>query len=213
MNTDTSTKTQILFASTNTETWVHCSPEKITKITQGEYLTNDTLFFACEEYSTCFAQYVYTITLKKSDIISVSELYDEEIINRIYESLEYYIDKDDISKEDAKELSEDLLDASIYPDDLFFLDGVSAGDMGWELQAMQSECARKMGYIAARGEDEQGEVLMVSLFEREHLLEYSHEIESNENLRKAELAAIKANAAMIYDPATGTVKTHFEVLA
>lgn len=165
-----------------TEQWIHCSPGKITKITKNINITNDTLFFSEREYGMCLGKgdYVYHLYVdKEKDIISVEELHDKEIINKIYEDyLKYNIETGDLNlnKDEALQLAEDLLDTSENPFYKFdeVLPGEEIAEMQWGLQALQAECARKMGYIGALGEDEQGRVLMVSMYEREHLIKYSH---------------------------------------
>lgn len=170
-----------------TEQWIHCSAEKITKtkFSQNFSLLNDTLFFYEREYASHLScgDYVYHLYIDpQKDIISVEELHDKEIINKIYEGcLKYQINEGnlDLNKKEALQLAEDLLDTSKNPyNDEFdgFLTGEEAGEWQGDLRVWQAECARKMGYIGALDEGALGEerFFLVSINEREHLLKYSH---------------------------------------
>ncbi len=123
----------------------HTSPEKIEKI-EKYGMFNDCLFFAPEPYSMgvsvdeCF---VYELDLDETKVIHQSMLDNQEIVNHIKHVL-------DIDDGDAEDL----------------LDGTNDGRMldaedGWFIQAMQGECATKMGYDACESIDEQGKVYIV----------------------------------------------------
>ena len=48
-------------------------------------------------------------------------------------------------------------------------------DFSWTLQRIQAQTAKRDGFLGAISEDEQGEVVMIPMFEKEHLLTYKGE--------------------------------------
>ena len=129
---------------------IHTSPTEITEIT-GTGLFDDCLFFSAAEYSMGPVRTVYSIDIDDDKIISVSELYDEDIIKHVMDSLD--VDAD---------TAERLLDGR---DNAF--DHGKDGEDDWFIQARQGECAKKMGYEACKARDEQGAVYIVPMLGRE----------------------------------------------
>jgi len=131
---------------------LHTSPISITNINaHGTF--DDCLFFSANEYSMSITKdlYVYSLELKEDKIITVSNLYDAEIVAAI--AAKFGIDEDQ---------AEALLDGS----DSAFDYSSDYEDDFW-IQAKQGECAKKMGYEAAEAEDEQGTVYIVPMLGRE----------------------------------------------
>lgn len=140
-------------------TITHTSPDLITEIDQfGGCTRMGVLFFSNNDYSMCKSvNAIYDLDLNDDEIISVSRLYDEEIVNEIIEDV-YSIFNNEISEEDA----EGLLDASLSIFDIVD-DYDRAGEFDWKMQGYQAVCARKMGYIACEGFDENGAVWMIKM--------------------------------------------------
>jgi hypothetical protein len=130
----------------------HTSPEKIEKIHENG-MFGDCLFFSSEPYYMTMSKkpVVYSIDLDDNDVVSVRDLFDEEIVSRIAEVME-------IDEEDA----ERVLDGR----DTAFDHGHD-GEMDWWVQGTQGECAKKMGFSAVESQDEQGTVWIVPMFGRE----------------------------------------------
>ncbi|MCK5614609.1 hypothetical protein KAR91_72765 [Candidatus Pacearchaeota archaeon] len=133
---------------------IHTSPEAIETgtITDGG-MFGECLCFSANEYVMTVAPtvYVYSLDIAESDIINVSQLHDDDIVSDIARVL--LIDDDD---------AERVLDGR---DTAFDFGG--EGEDDWWVQGKQGECAKKMGYRAARGEDEQGAVYIVPMTGRE----------------------------------------------
>jgi hypothetical protein len=132
---------------------IHTSPVKIDKITPWG-LFDDCLFFSADEYVMTQSDeyFVYSLNIDDDQIISVSSLYDDEIIADIVRVL-------DVSENDA----EQLLNGSCSVYDL----GCD-GEYDWWIQAKQGECGKKMGYEAVKSIDEQGTVFIVPMLGREN---------------------------------------------
>ncbi len=131
---------------------IHTSPKEINEINNSG-MFGDCLFFAAEEYTMTQANtvYVYSIEIEEDQIVSVRDLYDEEIIEDIARVLE--IDEDD---------AERVLDGRDTA-----WDHGGEGEEDWWVQAKQGECAKKMGFLACESEDEQGVVYIVSMSGKE----------------------------------------------
>ena len=130
----------------------HTSPNKIEKI-NSYGIAGDCLFFSADIYTmTAVPEYVvYSIEISEDQIIKVSDLYDEEIVNEISE--EFGVDTD---------TAENLLDGSESE-----WDYECDAEKSWWLQGKQGECAKKMGFEACRSKDEQGTVYIVPMMNRE----------------------------------------------
>jgi len=131
-------------------TVIHTSPSEIKAISK-DGLFNDCLFFSDEEYAMGNVGAVYSLDINEDKIVDASDLHDDEIIAHISSALD--VDTD---------VAENLLDGS----DSAIEHGLS-GEDDWWIQAKQGECAKKMGYEAVRGEDEQGTVYIVPMLGRE----------------------------------------------
>ena len=55
------------------------------------------------------------------------------------------------------------------------IDAEKRADLYWTLQRIQAQTAKRDGFLGAISEDEQGEVVMIPMFEKEHLLTYKGE--------------------------------------
>ncbi|MDE8603911.1 hypothetical protein M3I01_013490 [Marinomonas sp. RSW2] len=130
----------------------HTSPVEIKAInTLG--LFGDCLFFSNDVYTMTASStvYTYSMEIEDEDFIDVSELYDEEVIKDICETLE--VEEDD---------AERMLDGR----DTAFDHGKD-GEDDWWIQRIQGECAKKMGYKACKAFDEQGTVYIIPMLGRE----------------------------------------------
>ncbi|EPZ5422286.1 hypothetical protein ACXOL9_004725 [Vibrio parahaemolyticus] len=131
-------------------TITHSSPRLITEIKPfGGCANNGTLFFSTNDYvmATCDVVF-YDMQLSDEEIVSVSQLYDGEIIAEISERIGC----------DAA-LAESLLDESVALCETEFYDA----DDDWWIQGKSAECAQKMGYVAAKGRDENGTIYMIKM--------------------------------------------------
>ena len=132
---------------------IHTSPNEIKEISKCG-MFDDCLFFSCSEYVTTQAKevYIYSIEINSDKMINVSDLHDDEIIENIADALD--VDSD---------VAERMLDGR---DNAF--DHGKDGEDDWWLQAKQGECAKKMGYEAAKSQDEQGAVYIIPMLSREN---------------------------------------------
>lgn len=130
----------------------HTSPSKIEKITSFG-MFGECLFFSSEPYYMTMAKnpLLYSIDIDEDSIISVSALEDMEIQQRICEVLGVDMNS-----------AERMLDGR----DTAFEHGGDVEDDYW-IQGLQGECAKKMGYLAARAMDEQGVVYIVPMLGKE----------------------------------------------
>lgn len=131
---------------------IHTSPNKIEKINNSG-LFGDCLFFSVDEYIMTASRtvYVYSIEIDDEKIADVSELYDEEIIKDIMDTLD--VDED---------VAANMLDGTDTA-----WDHGKDGEDDWWIQGKQGECAKKMGYEAVESRDEQGTVYIVPMLGRE----------------------------------------------
>ena len=127
----------------------HTSPAEITAIDSiGGCAGNGTLFFSTNDYVMGAVTAIYDLDLSDDEIISASQLHDEEIISEIAELFEVESD-----------IAESLLDASEDEWEIFDCDA----DKSWALQGLRAECAQKMGYVACEDTDENGAVYMIKM--------------------------------------------------
>ncbi len=130
----------------------HTTPDLINKI-YDDGLFGDCLFFSSSPYimtgSTNY--YVYTIDLKDSDIINDYDLYDSDVISDMCDH--FYIDENTAISLLTGAMSTFKLD----------VEASRAADYSVYVQQLQSECAKKMGYVACKTTDEQGAVFIVSM--------------------------------------------------
>ena len=132
----------------------HTSPSEIAKINKfGTF--GDVLCLSSDIYMMSAAStFVYSMNVEESDIIEVAQLDDADTIADIAN----YFDVD-------AEQAESLLDGTLTA---FDVDG--DGEDDWYLQGKQGQAARNMGYLVAKGEDEQGAVYLFSASNRESKL-------------------------------------------
>ena len=126
----------------------HTSPDPITQIKKAG-LFNDCLFFADEPYymTQAASPVVYELEIDDSKVIAAGDLHDEEIIAQIA---------------DVLEVSDDAAERMLDGRDNAFEHGGS-GEDDWWIQALQGECATKMGYDACEAFDEQGTVYIIPM--------------------------------------------------
>ena len=132
---------------------IHTSPNKIEKINDSG-IFGDCLFFSTNEYMMTQSDivYVYSLEISEEKICAVYNLYNEEIIKNIAEVLE-------ISEDDAERV--------LNSRDTVWEHG-GGGENDWWVQGKQGECAKRMGFEAAEGRDEQGHVYIVPMIDREN---------------------------------------------
>ncbi len=144
---------------------LHTSPVLIDKIEKetgfGQF--GDVLFFSEEEYVMTASEtvHVYSLELKENQIIEACDLEDSEAVADIAR----FSGCDD-------ELAEELLTSytEAYNEFSDSKDGEEISDISWYIQRVQAEAAKRMGYLAVKGEDEQGTVYAICMFEKENLL-------------------------------------------
>jgi hypothetical protein len=135
---------------------IHTSPEIIKKITEiGRF--DDCLFFSSSEYTMCHHNnyFVYEMSVDESQIIARDELYDDEIINDIAVLFK-------VKTCDAENLLNGT--ASAFDEEFDFID---RGEVCWDLQAFAGKCAKKMGFVGCSDRDEQGEVFIIPMINKE----------------------------------------------
>jgi hypothetical protein len=135
----------------------HTSPDKEIKIKMHKGEFSECLFFSSEIYTMANGNiHLHSIEIDEDQIISVSGLYDEEIVSEI-EKL-FYVDTD---------TAENLLDGSESE-----WDYECDAEKSWKLQGLRGLCAEKMGYIACKDKDEQGTVYIVRMYKKENMMNY-----------------------------------------
>lgn len=158
----------------------HTSPEEISKIDKsGKFGSN--LFFSDEPYFMTEAAEpkVYAMDLNEDDLLEVSRLPYMDLTDEQSDVYKRYVEdiKDRLSIEDD-ELAEELLtesedvysvaeDLGIEPEDL--------ADASWEIQRLIGDMASAMGFKGALATDEQGEVLISNMLNREGELKLTQE--------------------------------------
>lgn len=141
----------------------HTSPEKITEIHENG-LFGDVFFWALKPYCIGGCEQIYKLELDDSEIIDVSQLYDDEIIKKISK-------KANVDLETAEKFLNGSLNEWDYFDDEFRYNNpdFDLADFSWQLQKFRGYVARKMGFIACKDVDEQGDVYIIKMnnvFER-----------------------------------------------
>lgn len=129
---------------------IHTSPEKIKKIDNNiARLFGDCLFFSSSRYTMTQADavYTYSIEIDEEKVISVGELYSEEIIADIMLAL-------DVDEHAAERMLDERDPAH---------DHTGNSEDNWYIQWKQGECAKLMGYEACEATDEQGAVWIVPM--------------------------------------------------
>ena len=161
--------------STNEITIFHCSPVEIDRIDPhtpfGEF--EGTLFFALEPYSLGSYKYMYTVTMHDEQAVHVSDLEPlKSDIDDVIHHLRAYISTEDIecSYDCALELITKDDTYAVLEEHFSDVDMEEAAQLGWWMQGKQARIARRMGFVAAQGEDEQGVVYMIDMVEREYIL-------------------------------------------
>ena len=149
----------------------HTSPVEIKEIKANNGIFEDVLFFSSHVYKMAVGEvFVYEVDSDELSFADVCDLYDEEIGQEIADKIAY------LSGQDIDlDLAYDLLGGykSIWEvGGDFDFDGELMADVDWFIQAKQAKCAVKMGFDGALGEDEQGAVYMIPMFNRENLLKF-----------------------------------------
>ena len=152
---------------------IHTSPERIEKI-QPNYIWNEfqgALFFSSSDYYTTKASFVYEINVEEDQVIDVCDLeYNQSIIDEIKQRFDICFDKQIDDDEAYEYLTDDLniWDELDY-DDMQSLDSAPAV-FSWFIQGVQAKAAKQQGFLAAHSEDEQGDVWIVNMINKEYLL-------------------------------------------
>lgn len=142
----------------NTHVLWHTSSEKNIKVNKDGTF-GDVFFFANEPYymGDPGKRQVYALEIDENDVIDTFDLEDREAIRQ----LKYLYDIDD---DDAYDVLTDRKQIQDIIDD-------PTGEAGWRVQQIQGEAAKREGYEAARGRDEQGTVYMMPMFGKESRLQ------------------------------------------
>lgn len=128
----------------------HTSPAVITKITDRG-LFDDCLFFSDNEYAMGDVAAVYELEISEDEIIDVSELSDESMIQVIADQFDVDMDT-----------AERILDGRDTA-----LEHTGDAEDDWFVQATQGQCAKIEGFKACQSIDEQGTVYIVPMLGRE----------------------------------------------
>lgn len=141
-------------------TITHTSPELITKITSnGGCTESDVLFFSLNDYQMSVGNvYVYDMQIDESKIISVSQLYCENVVAEV--AALFSCDEDD---------AESILDSTKNEWDFD-----SDAEKSWRLQGLRARAAKNMGYIAVEDTDENGVVYIICMTDLESKLVQRH---------------------------------------
>lgn len=143
---------------------IHTSPTKIIEGMINENgIAGDCLFFSDDVYITTTAKKVYVYEAD-FECVNVSQLHDEQIIEEIAERFNCDLD-----------LAEKLLDGR---ENEWNQEFSCDGDDSWWLQAKRGECAVKLGYDGCKDIDEQGDVYIVPMKNREKELKLVEIIEN-----------------------------------
>jgi len=142
----------------------HTSPTEIKEITKNGYF-DDMLFFSETPYEMSACDTIlYSIEIKEESILDISQLFYNHEAEEIKEIIEHMMNVLDIDEDTAS----DLLDDSISSYDVEI--DMEPGEAGWFIQTQQGHIARHLGYMAASGQDEQGDVYIVPMYGKESLL-------------------------------------------
>lgn len=145
----------------DTLTLYHTSPEPITSIDRSG-LFGDCLCFASRPYvMTAAAQpRVYRIELPESEVVEASTFFHRDDCDRlagIVARVAEMVGCDEDAAEDLLSGRQALLDVANEFDP----------EQDFEIQRLQAEAARALGYRAVQTVDEQGAMWLVSMFGRE----------------------------------------------
>ena len=173
-----------------TVTLYHTSYQPITKIEKGSitHRFDDVLFFAYKPYTlNVGTQHLYEVEVDESELVTVYNLSDDPIaIKEIKDEMEFGFDThitddqafDILTSKHDKTWIEMVADVH-YDGDIdiawVWIDFEKRADFSWALQRIQAQTAKRDGFLGAISEDEQGEVVMIPMFEKEHLLTYKGE--------------------------------------
>ena len=142
---------------TTTQTYYHTSPEPIVAISPIG-LFGDGLCFSAHPYSMSRGPVVtYAIALADDEIVDVSDIdFDSDALADIVSDVE----SAGIDRETAVELLSERTSAH-------YVDIDDPAELSWELQRLALVAAKRLGFRAVRGTDEQGSVVIVSMLGRE----------------------------------------------
>jgi len=142
----------------------HTSPNEITKIEKYGFF-DDMLFFSEEPYEMSAKETIlYSIEIQEESILDISKLFYDHEAKEIKEILGHVMNVLDIDEETASNLLDDS--TSSYDIEI----DMEPGEAGWFIQTQQGHIARHLGYMAASGQDEQGDVYIVPMYGKESLL-------------------------------------------
>lgn len=173
-----------------TVTLYHTSYQPITKIEKDSitHRFDDVLFFAYQPYTpNVGTQHLYEVEVDESELVTVYNLSDDPIaFKEIKDEMEFGFDTpitddqafDILTSKHDKTWIEMIADVH-YDGDIdmawSLIDFEKRADFSWTLQRIQAQTAKRDGFLGAISEDEQGEVVMIPMFEKEHLLTYKGE--------------------------------------
>jgi len=143
----------------------HTSPVEIKTIDKYYGLFDDCLFFSWNPYSMSVGEVVlYSLDISDMDFLDVSQIfykYDQNENETVMSCIRRFMNYFNVDQETAEGLIEgsiNEIDANLDDEAMFFI------------QKEQGHIARDLGYFGAESEDEQGSVLIVPMFGKEHLL-------------------------------------------
>ena len=173
-----------------TVTLYHTSYQHITKIEKSNinHRFGDVLFFAYQPYTPNIGtQHLYEVEVDESGLVTVYNLSADPIaIKEIKYEMEFGFDTP-IADDQAFDVLTSKYDdtwiemiADVHYDGdtdvaWYKIDAEKRADLSWTLQRIQAQTAKRDGFLGAISEDEQGEVVMIPMFEKEHLLTYKGE--------------------------------------
>ena len=173
-----------------TVTLYHTSYQPITKIEKGNinHRFDDVLFFAYQPYTPNIdTQHLYEVEVDESELVTVYNLPDDPIaIKEIKYEMEFGFDTPITDEQAFDVLTSKYDDTWIemiadvhYEGDTdvawYKIDAEKRADFYWALQRIQAQTAKRYGFLGAISEDEQGEVVMIPMFQKEQLLTYKGE--------------------------------------
>ena len=140
----------------------HTSPDEIKKIEKYGFF-DDMLFFAVDPYEMSVGKtLLYSIDIEEDKILTISQLFYDHFSEEIQEIIDHVMRMLGCDEETAM----DLLDDSVSGIDT----DMDSADASWFIQTQQGHIARELGYLAASGRDEQGQVYIVPMCGKETLL-------------------------------------------
>ena len=153
----------------------HVSPNEITSgmINANHSHFFGALFFSDEPYSMTAKgkTLTYSIDIDEDQVIDVADLEPTE--DELAEVIRYFdiyfnqsLDEDDayeiLTENDTHDIVGQLIDTFEF--------GLEMAEFSWNIQGFQAQIAKRMGYLAAEGEDEQGTVWIINMINQENLL-------------------------------------------